>query len=157
MMWVVLISGIIGLASVRRVLTGAKQIHSRKKDVNLYVKVGSSKTAMDDFNSMNPTHVKEMDGFRFGSNFALVRINLVAVLTCTHNQRFQQKQNQNKYLTLSSIFYMSRILFFHLCHYLNVMRQSACLVFNPIMVDNCAAFFNCMPVVRASPSFMDPT
>ena len=25
---------------------------------------------------------------------------------------------------------------------LNVMQQSACLVFNPIMVDNCAAFFN---------------
>ena len=25
---------------------------------------------------------------------------------------------------------------------LNVMRQSACLVFNPIMVDNYAAFFN---------------
>ena len=28
---------------------------------------------------------------------------------------------------------------------LNVMRQSACLVFNPIMVDNFAAFFNCTP------------
>ena len=25
---------------------------------------------------------------------------------------------------------------------LNVMRQSACLVFNPIMVDNYAAYFN---------------
>ena len=30
------------------------------------------------------------------------------------------------------------------------MRQSACLVFNPIMDDNCAAFFNCTPVDRAS-------
>ena len=28
---------------------------------------------------------------------------------------------------------------------LNVMRQSACLVFNQIMVDNYAAFFNCTP------------
>ena len=28
---------------------------------------------------------------------------------------------------------------------LNVMRQSACLVFNPIIVDNYAAFFNCTP------------
>ena len=27
---------------------------------------------------------------------------------------------------------------------LNVMRQSACLVLNPVMVDNYAAFFNCM-------------
>ena len=41
---------------------------------------------------------------------------------------------------------------------LNVMRQSACLVFNPIMVvDNYAAFFNCTPVGWASDSMMDPT
>ena len=31
---------------------------------------------------------------------------------------------------------------------LNVMRLSACLVSNPIMVDNYAAFFNCTPVGR---------
>ena len=40
---------------------------------------------------------------------------------------------------------------------LNVMRQSACLVFNPITVDNYAAFFNCMPVGRASDSMIAPT
>ena len=40
---------------------------------------------------------------------------------------------------------------------LNVMRQSACLVFNPIMVDNYAAFYNCTPVGRASDSMMAPT
>ena len=40
---------------------------------------------------------------------------------------------------------------------LNVMRQSACLVFNPIMVDNYDAFFNCTPVGRASDSMMAPT
>ena len=40
---------------------------------------------------------------------------------------------------------------------LNVMRQSVCLVFNPIMVDNYAADFNCMPVGRASDSMMAPT
>ena len=39
---------------------------------------------------------------------------------------------------------------------LNVMRQSACLVFYPIMVDNYAAFFNCTPVGRASDSMMAP-
>ena len=39
---------------------------------------------------------------------------------------------------------------------LNVMRQSACLVFNPIMVDNYAAF-NCTPVGQASDSMMAPT
>ena len=37
---------------------------------------------------------------------------------------------------------------------LNVMQQSACLVFNPIMVDNYAAFLNCTPVSRASHSMM---
>ena len=40
---------------------------------------------------------------------------------------------------------------------LNVMRQSACLVFSPVMVDNYAAFFNCTPVGRASDSMMART
>ena len=40
---------------------------------------------------------------------------------------------------------------------LNVMRQSACLVINPIMVDGYAALFNCTPVDRASGSMMAPT
>ena len=34
------------------------------------------------------------------------------------------------------------------------MRQSACLVFNPIMVNNFASLFNCTPVGRASDSMM---
>ena len=32
---------------------------------------------------------------------------------------------------------------------LNIMRQSACLVFNSIMVDNIAAFFNWTPIGQA--------
>ena len=40
---------------------------------------------------------------------------------------------------------------------LNVMRQSACLVINPITVDGYAALFNCTPVDRASDSMMVPT
>ena len=42
---------------------------------------------------------------------------------------------------------------------LNVLRQSACLVFNQITVDTCnfAALFNCTPVDRASDSMMAPT
>ena len=40
---------------------------------------------------------------------------------------------------------------------LNVMRQSACLVINPITVDGYATFFNCTPVDRASDSMMAPT
>ena len=39
----------------------------------------------------------------------------------------------------------------------NVMRQSACLVINPITVDGYAAFFNCTLVDRASDSMMAPT
>ena len=37
---------------------------------------------------------------------------------------------------------------------INVMRQSACLVINPITVDSFASLFNCMPVGRASDSMM---
>ena len=40
---------------------------------------------------------------------------------------------------------------------LNVMRQSACLVINPIKVDGYAALFNCTPVNRASDSMMAST
>ena len=42
-------------------------------------------------------------------------------------------------------------------YYLNVMRLSACLVINPITIDNFAALFNCTPVDRASESMMVPT
>ena len=40
---------------------------------------------------------------------------------------------------------------------LNVMRQYACLVLNPIVVDNYAAFFNCTPEGRASVSMIAAT
>ena len=45
----------------------------------------------------------------------------------------------------------------HIGFNLNVMRQSACLVINPITVDSYAALFNCTPVDRASDSMMAPT
>ena len=40
---------------------------------------------------------------------------------------------------------------------INIMRQSACLVLNPIAVNNFASLFNCKPVSRASGSMMVPT
>ena len=40
---------------------------------------------------------------------------------------------------------------------INIMRQSACLVFNPITVNNFASLFKCTPVGRASDSMMAPT
>ena len=39
---------------------------------------------------------------------------------------------------------------------INIMRQSACLVFNPITVNNFASLFNCTPVGRVSDSMMAP-
>ena len=38
-----------------------------------------------------------------------------------------------------------------------VMRQSACLVKNPVTVYRFASYFNCTPVGRASDSVMCPT
>ena len=35
---------------------------------------------------------------------------------------------------------------------LDIMRQTACLVFNPIMVEGYSALFSCMAVVQASDS-----
>ena len=40
---------------------------------------------------------------------------------------------------------------------INIMRQSACLVVNPITVNNFVSLFNCTPVGRASDSMMAPT
>ena len=37
-------------------------------------------------------------------------------------------------------------------HSLDIMRQTACLVFNPIMVEGYAALFSCTAVVQASDS-----
>ena len=42
-------------------------------------------------------------------------------------------------------------------YYLNVMQQSACLVINPLTIDNFTALFNCTSVDRASDSMMAPT
>ena len=39
---------------------------------------------------------------------------------------------------------------------INIMRQSACLMFNPITVNIVASLFNCTPVGRASDSMMAP-
>ena len=52
-----------------------------------------------------------------------------------------------------------KIIICHKCigYDLNVMRQSACLVINPIRADNLAALFNCTTVDRTSDSMMAPT
>ena len=55
------------------------------------------------------------------------------------------------------IFQISSAKLSHLRYNINVMRQSACLIINPITVDSFASLFNCTPVVRTSDSMMTPT
>ena len=50
-----------------------------------------------------------------------------------------------------------RIIHKRIGYDLNVMLQSACLVVNPITVENFFALFNCTPVDRTSDSIMAPT
>ena len=45
----------------------------------------------------------------------------------------------------------------HIGFNINIMRQSACLVFNPVSVNDFASLLNCTPVSRASDSMMAPT
>ena len=40
---------------------------------------------------------------------------------------------------------------------INIMRRSACLVFDPVAVSGFASLFGCAPVGRASGSVMAPT
>ena len=56
----------------------------------------------------------------------------------------------------SSQFQKVTISYKRIGYNLNVMRQSACLVINQIMVDSFATLFNCTPVDRASDSMNGP-
>ena len=60
-------------------------------------------------------------------------------------------------MTDFSEFRKNKMRYKRIVYNLNVMRQSACLVINPIMVDGYATLFNCTPVDRASDSMMAPT
>ena len=80
---------------------------------------------------------------------------------CSHVDDFN---SCNKYLTAKllkqdlSVQFRKIIMRYKRIDYnLNVMRQSACLVINPITVDGYAALFNCTPVARASDFMMVPT
>ena len=76
----------IGLAALRTLLVGATKARSRKKEVNLYIKVGTGQTALDDFHSVNPSNVKQYTNtFRFGLNRPLVR-NLISSCPSEFNQ-----------------------------------------------------------------------
>ena len=75
--------------------------------------------------------------------------------TCIVLQKFSHHFNLTDF---SDQFRKKNIMRYKRIDYnLNVMRQSACLVINPITVDGYAALFNCTPVDRASDSMMAPT
>ena len=57
----------------------------------------------------------------------------------------------------SDLFRKLIVLYKRIGYNINIMRQSACLVFNPITVNNFASLFNCTPVGWASDSMMAPT
>ena len=84
----------------------------------------------------------------------------------TSFQRFASHLNQLQSSVIESRFFMTDfsdqfrkiiIRYKRIGYNLNVMRQSACLVINPITVDSYAALFDCTPVDRASDSMMAPT
>ena len=55
---------------------------------------------------------------------------------------------------LSDLFRKIIMCYTRIGYKLNVMRQSACLVINPITVDGFAALFNCTPLDQASDSMI---
>ena len=57
----------------------------------------------------------------------------------------------------SDLFRKNIICYKRIRYNINIIRQSACLVFNPITVNNFASLFNCTPVGRALDSMMAPT
>ena len=60
--------------------------------------------------------------------------------------------------TIASLTFSNKLLTVLKAGYnLDTMRQTACLVFNPIRVESYAALFNCMAVVLASDSMTAST
>ena len=67
---------------------------------------------------------------------------------CRHQRRFRAD--------FSDQFRKIIVRYKRIGYNINIMRQSACLVFNPITVNNFASLFNCTPVGRASDSVIAP-
>ena len=78
------------------------------------------------------------------------------VLTASEEMSFE---NVDRRRTTDASFGSGELIIRHKCigYNLNIMRQSACLVINPITIDNFAASFNCTPVDRVADSVMAPT
>ena len=71
---------------------------------------------------------------------------------------YKLKKNKNEGRADFSVQFRKNIVRYKCIGYnINIMRQSVCLVFNQIMVNNFGSLFNCTPVGRASDSMMAPT
>ena len=60
--------------------------------------------------------------------------------------------NLRKSLEIQTSLIFSNVRFKRAGYSLDIMRQTACLVINPIMVEGYAALFSCTAVVQASDS-----
>ena len=68
--------------------------------------------------------------------------------------KFQKKKKKNEdRADFSDQFRKLIVRYKRIGYIINIMRQSACLVFNPITVNNFASLLNCTPVCRASDLF----
>ena len=70
--------------------------------------------------------------------------------------KFEKKKNEGR-ADFSDHFRKIIVRYKPIGYNINIKRQSACLVFNLITVNNFASLFNCTPVGRASDSLMAPT
>ena len=70
---------------------------------------------------------------------------------------YKFKKKHVGWADFSDQFRKSFLRYQRLGYNINIMRQFACLVFNPIMVNKFASLFNCTPVGRASDLMMAPT
>ena len=92
------------------------------------------------------------------AGFRLHMLLVISYTSVTHNIFFSI--DKFKKLIGSNVSFQFRKIitrYRRIGYNLNIMRQSACLDFNPIVVDYYAALFNCTPVDRASDSMMAPT
>ena len=110
---------------------------------------------------MNPCAIPELYRYHSGiaqqsenSHFAQDNSRIVPIPTLRRTYKFKKIVGR---VDFSDQFRKIIVRYKRIGYNINIMRQSACLVFNPITVNNFASLFNCTPVGRASDSMMAPT
>ena len=121
-----------------------------------------------DFNARNKSLTAKLlqQGYRYRRHYELVSKFNVGLKTLLHQGLsepelygdlvYKFKKNEGR-ADFSDQFRKIIVRYKRIGYNINIMRQSACLVFNPITINNFASLFNCSPVGRASDSMMAPT